>query len=156
MTTEDIPAAFEIFSDFMKLFDLVPLFNLEEFSHWIQCRDNLVYSYVSEVDGKIVDFVTFYSLPTSVLETTALSHIKVAYLFYYGVSDPSRLTPLMQAALLKAKEVGFDVFNCVDIMKNQAFMKELLFALGDGSLHYYLYNWKTTLLKPDQIGVVML
>ena len=140
----------------MKSFDLVPLFNLEEFGHWIQCRDDLVYSYVSEVDGEVVDFVTFYSLPTSILETTALSHINVAYLFYYGVSDPTRLTLLMQAALYKAKEVGFDVFNCVDIMKNQTFMRELLFASGDGSLHYYLYNWKTTLLKPDQIGVVML
>ena len=156
MTNQDIPVVFEIFKHFMSSFDLIPLFDEEEFSHWIEHREGLIYSYVSELNGKVVDFVSFYSLPTSVLENENLGHIYVAYLFYYGVSNPSRLIPLMQATLGKAKEKGFDVFNCLDIMHNQKFLKELVFALGDGLLHYYLYNWKTRIMLPENIGVVML
>ena len=51
------------------------------------------------------------------------------------------LTELMKYALVQAKDLGFDVFNALDIMENVEFLDELKFAPGDGSLHYYLYNW---------------
>jgi glycylpeptide N-tetradecanoyltransferase len=47
----------------------------------------------------------------------------------------------MKYALIAAKNLGFDVFNALDIMDNTEFLDELKFAPGDGYLHYYLYNW---------------
>jgi glycylpeptide N-tetradecanoyltransferase len=41
-------------------------------------------------------------------------------------------------------------------MQNETFLRPLNYAPGDGTLHYYLYNWKTALLRPDQVGVAML
>jgi glycylpeptide N-tetradecanoyltransferase len=43
--------------------------------------------------------------------------------------------------LAKAKALGFDVFNALDIMDNASFLEELKFGVGDGYLHYYAYNY---------------
>lgn len=62
----------------------------------------------------------------------------------------------MKYALIKAKDLGFDVFNALDIMDNHEFLEELKFGVGDGYLHYYLYNWNLNQrLSPSQIGVIL-
>lgn len=62
----------------------------------------------------------------------------------------------MRFALAQAKELGLDVFNALDIMENTEFLAELQFAPGDGSLHYYLYNWHfETRMIPSDIGIVL-
>jgi glycylpeptide N-tetradecanoyltransferase len=40
-------------------------------------------------------------------------------------------------------------------MDNDSFLKELKFGIGDGHLHYYLYNWRVPDLEPKEIGVVL-
>lgn len=48
----------------------------------------------------------------------------------------------MADALVLAKNKGYDVFNALDVQNNEEFVKELKFGVGDGNLHYYLYNWR--------------
>ena len=48
----------------------------------------------------------------------------------------------MKDVLVLAKKQGYDVFNALDIMDNEEFLKELKFGIGDGHLHYYFYNWR--------------
>jgi glycylpeptide N-tetradecanoyltransferase len=55
----------------------------------------------------------------------------------------------MKYCLYQAKTQNFDVFNALDIMDNESFLRELKFMPGDGYLHYYLYNWSlSTRLTP--------
>lgn len=35
-------------------------------------------------------------------------------------------------------------------MDNKTFLDDLKFGIGDGNLHYYLFNWKCPDLKPEQ------
>uniref|UniRef100_A0A094ZUV6 Glycylpeptide N-tetradecanoyltransferase n=1 Tax=Schistosoma haematobium TaxID=6185 RepID=A0A094ZUV6_SCHHA len=49
----------------------------------------------------------------------------------------------------------FDVFNALDLMENGKFLEELKFGIGDGDLHYYLYNWRCPFTKPSEIGIVL-
>jgi glycylpeptide N-tetradecanoyltransferase len=44
-----------------------------------------------------------------------------------------------------------DVFNALDLMENSQFLEELKFGIGDGNLQYYIYNWKCSELKPNQV-----
>ena len=44
-----------------------------------------------------------------------------------------------------------DVFNALNQMENEQFLKELKFGSGDGSLHYYLFNWKCATFEPKQV-----
>lgn len=39
------------------------------------------------------------------------------------------------------------MFNSLTGLDNQSFLKELKFAQGDGSLHYYLYNYRVSPLS---------
>jgi glycylpeptide N-tetradecanoyltransferase len=40
-------------------------------------------------------------------------------------------------------------------MDNKTFLEELKFGIGDGNLQYYLYNWKTPEMKPEEVGLVL-
>lgn len=62
---------------------------------------------------------------------------------------------LMKDALVLAKQREFDVFNALDIMENNQFLKELKFGIGDGNLNYYFYNWRITSIEPHELGVVL-
>jgi glycylpeptide N-tetradecanoyltransferase len=122
-------------------------------------REGVMYSFVvhnSEMK-KITDFISFYRLPSSILKKNGHNHdqVNVAY-SYYNVATVNPLSELMKYALAQAKEHDFDVFNALDIMDNTEFLEELKFAPGDGSLHYYLYNWHLdSRIVPSQLGVVL-
>ena len=57
--------------------------------------------------------------------------------------------------LLKAKALDFDVFNALDVMDNKPIFEELKFGIGDGLLHYYLYNWRIKDITPEDLGIVL-
>ena len=116
----------------------------------------MIDSYVVEdpTDKKITDFISYYTLPSSILRHDKHKLLKVAY-SYYTVPGKYSLTELMKDALVLAKNQDFDVFNALDIMDNEEFLQELKFGVGDGNLHYYLYNWRIPELQPKDVGVVL-
>ena len=38
------------------------------------------------------------------------------------------------------KQLNFDVFNALNVMDNDKFLKDLKFGMGDGNLQYYYYD----------------
>lgn len=40
----------------------------------------------------------------------------------------------------------FDVFNALTLLDNPTFLEEQKFGAGDGQLHYYLYNYRTSMI----------
>ncbi len=48
------------------------------------------------------------------------------------------------------------MFNCLDLMENESFIKDHKFGPGDGLLHYYLFNWKCPQMDCSQVGLVLL
>mmetsp|Transcript_21675 Transcript_21675/g.48830 ORF Transcript_21675/g.48830 Transcript_21675/m.48830 type:complete len:101 (-) Transcript_21675:486-788(-) len=98
---------------------------------------------------------SFYSLPSSVIGNDKHKTLQAAYCYYY-FSFKTPLTKLMNDALILAKRLEFDVFNALDILDNNAFLKELKYGIGDGHLQYYLYNWRCTAVTSDQVGLVLL
>ena len=63
---------------------------------------------------------------------------------------------LFRSALILAKCNDFDVFNALDLMENDTFLRELKFGIGDGNLHYYLFNWRVMQdIEPSQVALVL-
>jgi glycylpeptide N-tetradecanoyltransferase len=118
-------------------------FSKEEIGHFLLPREWVIESFVVEDENtdEITDFISFYSLPSSVLKHETHKKLNVAYMYYYFNSKHS-ITDLTKDVLTIAKNKGYDVFNSLDIMKNSEFLNELKFGIGDGNLHYYLYNWR--------------
>jgi glycylpeptide N-tetradecanoyltransferase len=125
-------------------------FSEKEVEHFILPRENVVESYVVEDPDthKVTDFFSFYHLPSSILKHEQHKVLKVAYL-YYNVATTMPLIDLIKNALIIAKQKDFDVFNALDIQENETYLKDLKFGVGDGNLHYYLYNWRVPELKPN-------
>jgi glycylpeptide N-tetradecanoyltransferase len=44
-----------------------------------------------------------------------------------------------------------DVFNALDVMDNKEFFEKLKFGVGDGNLHYYIYNWQCPQINPEKV-----
>lgn len=53
-------------------------------------------------------------------------------------------------------QLGFDVFNALDLMDNITFLDKQLFGKGDGHLQYYLYNYRLKAFPPNELGLVLL
>ncbi|KAI0362380.1 N-myristoyl transferase [Trametes cingulata] len=173
MEDRDVPQVTDLFARYMQRFDLVPVMSEDEVRHqflsglgegprgpdsWKTKRDGqVVWAYVVEdpVTHKITDYVSFYSLPSTIMNHHKHNLLNAAYLFYYGtetVFEPGaeesgrlkkRLEEIVGDALVIAEKAGFDVFNALTLMDNVCFLRDLKFGQGDGLLNFYLYNWRT-------------
>jgi glycylpeptide N-tetradecanoyltransferase len=156
MESKHIPSAFKLLTEYLTKFDFVPILTEEEFRHFLLPREDVIYSYVSvnEKDGVVTDLLSFYCLPSSVMNHSKHKLIRAAYAFY-SVAKSVPLKQLMHDALILAHNEDFDVFNALDLMENKEFLEELKFGIGDGNLQYYLYNWKCPDMTPERIGLVL-
>jgi glycylpeptide N-tetradecanoyltransferase len=156
MTTRDVPRVFELMSGYLKKFTLHPEFTEDEIAHWMLPRQGVVYSFVRENHtGEVTDVCSFYALPSTILGNEKYNLLKAAY-SYWNVATTVSLQELMTDALTYAKQLDFDVFNALNVMDNESFLKELKFGVGDGFLQYYLYNWKCPKIDPAGMGLVLL
>jgi len=156
MEEKDVQRVYELISSYLKKFPLHPEFDKDEIAHWILPREGVVYAFVRENQmGEVTDVCSFYSLPSSILGHDKYNLLKAAY-SYWNVATTVPLHELMYDALIFAKQRDFDVFNALNVMENDQFLKELKFGIGDGFLQYYLYNWKCPKIEPSGIGLVLL
>ncbi|KAG7195289.1 glycylpeptide N-tetradecanoyltransferase [Scheffersomyces spartinae] len=156
MKLEDVDQVHALITEYQKRFDIVQVFSKEEISHWLldvnSCNpeNKVICSYVVEnSDGRITDFISYYLLPFTILNDKTHNELGIAYLFYYAtdLADKDgykkRLISLVNDALVTAKKLNVDVFNCLTSQDNNLFIDEAKFAPGDGYLNYYLFNYRT-------------
>eukprot|EP00743_Colponemidia_sp_Colp-15_P000878 GILK01000970.1.p1 GENE.GILK01000970.1~~GILK01000970.1.p1 ORF type:complete len:449 (+),score=80.01 GILK01000970.1:46-1347(+) len=157
MTAADVPKALALLSNYLQQFSLYQVYSEEEFAHWFLPRPNVIYSYVVEnpKTHEITDMCSFYNLPSTIIGNPEYNTLRAAY-SYQNVATSVPLVDLMNDALIFAKNNDFDVFNGLNVMHNDTFLKELKFGIGDGNLRYYLYNWKCPEMQPQQMGLVLL
>lgn len=154
MRQSDIPGAHKLLMDYLRRFDMAPVFTEEDFRHWFTPQDGIVDSFVVDNGRELTDFVSFYTLPSTVMHHPVHKTLKAAYSFY-NVSNKTGWIDLMNDALVAARDMGFDVFNALDLMENKEFLEPLKFGIGDGNLQYYLYNWRCPSMPPNMIGLVL-
>lgn len=117
----DLDATYDLLERYLRRFDINPAFTKEEIDHWLLHRperspEQVVWSYVVEdpETHRITDFVSFYSLTSSVLGNQKHIEIRAAYLYYYATETAfaekekglkERLQMLINDALIEAKKV---------------------------------------------------
>ncbi len=69
---------------FLAAYHLTVEFTLDEFEHWFLPREGVIYSWVvaNPKTGLITDFISFYHLPSSILNHDKYKTLKAAYSFY--------------------------------------------------------------------------
>ncbi|KAG5437233.1 hypothetical protein PCANB_001025 [Pneumocystis canis] len=161
---QDLKQVSELLTCFLKKFELSQIFSDDEVKHWLIPDENqsddkcTVFSYVVEdpTTGRITDFFSFYSLPSSIIIDTKYKTLNAAYLFYYALESGikknmnqierkiyvDRLNFIIKDCLIIAKKMNFDVFNALTLMDNPFFLENQKFGPGDGKLNYYLFNYR--------------
>lgn len=98
---------------------------------------NYTWLYQNRETHRITDFFSFYSLPSTVINSTKYPILEAAYLFYYasdvafqdGADEGSRLKKRLEAmvgdALVVANEAKFDVLNALTLMDNASILHDL-------------------------------
>lgn len=158
MERRDVAAVTRLLQTYLAQFQVAPLFSEEDVEYLLLPIDNVINSFVVEnaESHEITDFGSFYTLPSTIIGNQNHSLLKAAY-SYYNVATSTPLLQLMNDVLVMAKQRDYDVFNALDVMQNESFLKELKFGPGDGQLHYYLYNYRLRApLKPTEMGLVLL
>ncbi|GMT18138.1 hypothetical protein PFISCL1PPCAC_9435 [Pristionchus fissidentatus] len=151
---KDLTGAWQLLQQHLKQFKLAPVFSKKEFEYIFLPREDVVYTFVVEKAGKITDMVSFYSLPSTVMQHPVHKTIRAAY-GYYCVPGSVPLKQLVNDSLIIAHQIGFDVFNALDLMDNKDILEELKFGIGDGNLQYYLYNWRCPEMEPKDVGLIL-
>lgn len=64
--------------------------------------------YISQTDGQVTDFISFYSLPSTIMHHPTYKTLRAAYSFYMAATKVTR-TQLVKDALIIAKQV---CYNC--------------------------------------------
>lgn len=192
----DIARVCDLLNSYLGRFSMAPVFTKEgverSFFHETDSDVPVVSAYVVEdlETQEITDFISYTTVQTTIIQPMQHDTITTAYLNYYATSAFSkdrdqfheRLKKLVLDALILAKAVstssfecgcrltekaGCDVFNCLSLGDNPVFTKELRFMRGTGTLHYYLFNYRTGYIpsessqdhsssRPGGIGLVLL
>ena len=156
MEAKDVDQVTELLDAYEKKFKVHGYYNKEEVAHWFLPKKNVVYSYVNcDNDNKVTDFISFYSLPSSVLNHETHKKLYACYSFF-NIANSVSFKELIKNALILAKNNGFDVYNCLNIMENQTIFTDLLFGQGDGTLKYYFYNFVCPDTKPEDLSLVLM
>ncbi|XP_072269522.1 glycylpeptide N-tetradecanoyltransferase 2 [Pyxicephalus adspersus] len=155
MERKDVSMVQHLLKNYLSQFNLAPVMDEEEVLHWFLPQDNIIDTYVVESsNGVLTDFLSFYTLPSTVMHHPLHKTLKAAYSFY-NVHTETALLDLMNDALIIAKLKGFDVFNALDLMENKTFLEKLKFGIGDGNLQYYLFNWRCPPMESEKVGLVL-
>lgn len=184
MEENDVTGVTELLNAYLSRFDLKPIFSEEEISHtFLSGRGQgdyidgkpmrskqVLWAYVVENPNtkQITDFISFYSLPSTVVGNEKYPILDAAYMFYYATDKSlpddwrtsnekvfdnkldvtrrsrvgERLNRLVEAILRISKSAGFDVFNTLTLMDSNHFIDDQKFKPGSGLLNYYIFNWK--------------
>jgi glycylpeptide N-tetradecanoyltransferase len=125
MTSKDIPKVTIILKKYFEQFKIAPVINKDWVKRWILP----INSYVND---ETEDFISFYEIPYDRVDN--VDSVKQAYAFYM-VGD------VYNDAFLIARNLGYDVFNTLDIGQLRTDLERLKFLKGSGHVYYYLFNW---------------
>lgn len=125
-------------------------FTEKEVKHFLTPKVDVIDTYVveekkSETESVITDFISFYTLPSSVLKHETIKEMKAAYLFYY-VANKIPLVKLSKAALILAKKQNHDVFTCLNIMDNKSFLDVFTDIPSFIGAYVWTWQWKSYVL----------
>jgi len=156
MEAKDVAGVHKLLHQYLAKFDVAPNYSVEEVEHLFLPRKGVMSSYVVEdpTSHELTAFGSFYSLPSTILGNKTYNRLNAAYL-YYCVNTRGPISAVVSDLLVLAKQAKYDVFNCLELMDNATFLKDLKFGPGDGVLHYYFFNWAMPRIDPSKLGLVL-
>lgn len=107
MDFKDVKVVTDLLNNYLSSFEIKLKYTEKDVKHFFMPRDKVIYSYVVEEENSknVVNLISYYSLPSSILKPE-LGHatVNVAYAYYFIPSKVNSFKALMKYALLQAKD----------------------------------------------------
>lgn len=140
MTTKDIPKVTKILQEYNEKFKIAPVINEEFVKKWLLP----IHSYISDTSD---NFISFYDIPCERSDGSGV--VKQVYR-YFVVGD------VYNDAFIIAKNLGYHVFNSVEVGVPSELLEKMKFVKGTGYVYYYLFNWDLNeMVKPEEINIIL-
>jgi len=145
---------YELLTNFNKKFKVYPVFSFEKFNYIFKNDEEIGESFmVLGQNNEVEVFISYYKLDSDAQKATQL--IRGAYLYYYAYKDYELFKKALKQLVFILSEKKFDVFNCLNLMDNEALLKELRFGSGTGCLNYYLFNYHLNNINNSDVCLVL-
>eukprot|EP00826_Nyctotherus_ovalis_P048111 TRINITY_DN5633_c0_g1_i40.p1 TRINITY_DN5633_c0_g1~~TRINITY_DN5633_c0_g1_i40.p1 ORF type:complete len:396 (-),score=91.80 TRINITY_DN5633_c0_g1_i40:116-1303(-) len=152
MTKEDVPQVVKILAQYLKRFEMHPVFTEETVEHMFLTKKGIVHSYVVESEKAVTDFVSFYLVYYTVHRHETIKGFSAANLYYYAVTK-TPLKELVNMVMVTAEKMGVDTFDTSDSMENKTFIEELKFEKLNDCQHFYFQNYSFRKILPEELGM---
>lgn len=119
---KDVPQLAALFQEYMKKFQVHPVFSEEELRHMLTPDERERFTYIVEDSGKIVDFISFYLTSYTVLSHPTIKEYKALFILYYA-STKTSVVDLVRFAMERGVETGADMAYVNDSMENTKFLE---------------------------------
>jgi glycylpeptide N-tetradecanoyltransferase len=152
MTEDTVSKAYELYNKYTDRYTFYEKYSLDEFKYWF-LNGEYVRSYViiNEKTQEIVDFFSYYILPTVSLDDTPV-FIMNAYVFTYTslLYTPRKI---FENIVIVASNDKCDIVTVANIMESDEVVGEPNgdYLVGSGSLYYNFYNLETPLMNSNQV-----
>jgi len=133
-------------------FKISQIFSTDEIEHYFfspHCVTRVVGDFAEK---SLLEFFAFTLM--DVTKDNGMS-VKVASLFFC-THHSTPLDVLGEAMLIVARDYKADCFTCLDTFKFSPYFERLKFQRGRGKLNYYLGNWETPPISPENLAFTML
>ena len=135
MTSKDVPKVTRILREYTKDFKISAVISESYVRRWVLPT----HAYVNDESDT---FISMYGIPYERLDGEGV--VNQVYRFYI-VGD------VFNDAFMIAKNLGYDVFNTLDVGVDSEYLETLKFMKGTGYVYYYLFNWQTVETKSISI-----
>ena len=152
---KDFNICCEMLNKYNSQFKISILFEQEDFNYHFTFRPNIIESYVVENNNMVTDFISFFFIPSKIMNNRKYDEMKKAYVYYY-FNTITPLEILMENGLYFMKKNNMDIVNCMNQYNNMNFINKLNFIEGNGKLNFYLYNYECQALNNNDIGIIMI
>lgn len=140
MTQDDVPKVVRILRAYLEKFTIAPVVDED----YVRRRVLPTHAYV---DDTCDDFISFYDVPYERVD--GADTVMQAYRLYV-VGD------VYNDAFILAKNLGYDVFNTLDVGVDTAHLDKMKCLKGNGYVHYYLFNWALSeRVNPKDIHIIV-
>ena len=140
MTSKDVPRVTHILKEYTKDFEIAPVITKDYVKRWVLPT----HAYVNDQSDT---FISLYNIPYE--RKDGEGTVKQVYRFYL-VGD------VYNDAFLIAKNLGYDVFNTLDVGVDTVGLEKNKFMKGSGHIFYYLFNWNLSdIISKEKIHLIL-
>lgn len=166
INNNDIDALFLLLNIFLSKYKVYQTFSREEIIHMF-INNNVIHTrlMIENTTKQIIGMYSIYNIPSRLLFNNKHSHINFCNLYYYYYDkNYISINHIIKEAVILSKNYDYDVLTFLNNMDNKYINPSFIHyttqpkeseTSSHDCLYYYLYNYISSDVKPEELGILL-